>query len=756
MKLSQSISILLLLLSFSFSTLFAQDHDHDDHDKLHPKIGLALSGGGAKGLAHIGVLKVLEEAGIRPDYVTGTSIGSIMGGLYAIGYSVEEMEKMSKELDWNYYFNDELKRTDLPIEERAHADRYQVKLGIENNKVQLPKGFIQGQKIGLLLSYLTFPAHGVKSFDDFPIPFRCIATDLETGEKVILKDGSLAKAMRASMSLPSIFEPMELNGRVLIDGGVVQNLPVEEAFEMGADIVIAVDITSPLYERDGLKSLIQVMAQTSSYKLAEGVAKQKKLADIVIDPAIEGFGTLDFSEVDSLIFLGELAAYEQIEDILKLTHVEHDHIHKHREKKVGFPRVCRVCRVEMSGAKGKRRNTIANVMQMRAVKEYSIEVIESRIKQLFGGQFFKDAYYELTPGADGYELNIDADIKSGEYLQLSMNYDSDTKAAILLNATFRNRGLNGSKFGLDLKLSENPMLAAHYQVYTTSQPNFGVRLSGMLNHYPFYLYNENSEIDKISGMTHYNTRLNLFTSFNNRSLVSIGYGLERYAKRDEYFNPKTEDLGLSQSLLYLQYTFDTFDRQRFPTSGAYLNMESKFSFLRNTDFPVEVEETGITNMNKYIRLEASKIFQANNQFAVRLFADAGIMDFENNAAPDNFLNLFYLGRSLPDVKSHVEFVGLDYMELPATGYWLAGVKFRTTVVNNIYASILLNYAQYRTRIYKTIDDTQVNVMPKSKGSQYGVGLELGFVSPIGPGRMSVEYNIKESNMNYALHLGYLF
>ena len=181
----------LFLLLLGSTSLFAQQEQ--------PKIGLALSGGGAKGIAHIGVLRVLEDAGIRPDYITGTSIGSVMGGLYAIGYSVEEMERLAIELDWNYYFNDELKRTDLPIEERYHSDRYQLRLGLENGSIQLPKGFIQGQKIGLLLSKLTFPAHGIHDFDQFKIPFRCVATDAETGDPVVLKSGPLAKAMRASM-----------------------------------------------------------------------------------------------------------------------------------------------------------------------------------------------------------------------------------------------------------------------------------------------------------------------------------------------------------------------------------------------------------------------------------------------------------------------------------------------------------------------------------------------------------------------------
>ena len=754
----------LFFLSFLFQTLFLigqtdpqPNPGSDKHtDEHHPKIGLALSGGGAKGIAHIGVLKVLEEAGIRPDYVTGTSIGSIMGGLYSIGYSVEELEAMAKDIDWNYYFNDELKRTDLPIEERHYSERYQVKFGIENNKIQFPKGFIQGQKIGLLLSYLTLPAHGITDFDKFPIPFRCIATDAETGEKVIIKDGSLAKAMRASMSLPSVFEPMEIDGKILLDGGVVQNLPVQEAFDMGAEIVIAVDITSPLYKRSELKSLIQVLEQTSSYKLAESVALQRELADVVITPDILGFGTLDFKEVDSLLYLGEIAAKTQLPKILELVHVDHEPNHEVKVQSFSFPDSCKVCVIKMKGVDAKRRNTIANVMQMRIVKEYSIKGIEQRIKQLFGGQFFRDAYYELTPGAKGYELMIDADVKSGEYLQVSMNYDSDLKAAILLNGTFRNRGLNGSKLGIDIKLSENPMMMANYQVYTTSQPNFGIRINGILNHFPFYLYNDVGELDDISSMYHYQGTLNLFTSFKNSSMFSTGVTLERFAKRDDIFDKRTEDLGLNQAFFGIRYVFDTYDRELFPKEGSYLEIDSRLPLFSNIRFPEELSISKLSNFTTFSRLKYSKILKVNEKFSIRGNIDGGYIEFESDSEPNNFLSMFYLGRDLPEEFSHVEFVGLDYMEIPVSEYWMAGVKFRAEFIDNIFTSVLFNYGQYRARNYNIVNDNLVETIPTQIENIYGAGLEFGFVTPIGPGRLGTEYNLKEKNLNFVMHLGYRF
>lgn len=734
----------ILFLLFLSTSLVAQQE--------RPKIGLALSGGGAKGIAHIGVLRVLEDAGIRPDYITGTSIGSVMGGLYAIGYSVEEMEEIAIELDWNYYFNDELKRTDLPIEERYNSDRYQLKLGLEDGSIQLPKGFIQGQKIGLLLSKLTFPAHGIHDFDQFKIPFRCVATDAETGDAIVLKSGSLAKAMRASMSLPSIFEPMELDGKLLIDGGVVRNLPVIEAIDMGADIVIAVDITSPLYKKEGLVSLVQVLEQTSSYKLSESVALQKQLADIVISPNITGIGTLDFDKGDTLLQLGRAAALQQLPEILQ--RINHKDSITHEQANV--PEVCKVCNVQLRGIEGRQQNAIANRLRMRATKDYELNEIEDRIKQLFGSQFFRDAYYELTETEEGYELQIDAAEKSGEYVQLSANYDSDLKAALLLNATFRNRGLSGSKGSVDFRFSENPMLLMNYQAYTATQPNFGVHLKGKLNHYPLDFYDEKGEVEELTKMFHYDLSLELFSSFGNSSLLSYGLSLERFAQRNSFLNSDTEVIGTSQFNAYLGYLWDTYDRQQYPREGIYFSLLGRQSLGATNNYSFAVEENSLSTFRRSAQFQFSKIFPIGDRLAVQWYNGAGIVEYREKDLPNHFLNLFYLGRSIPEETSHIEFYGLDYMELPVSSYWLTGLRGRAEVFDNVYGSLLVNYGQYKAEAYQRIIDEEAEFIPTTTGDILGLGIEVGFVSPLGPGRFSTEYNLTEGRVNFALHLGYFF
>ncbi len=218
-----------------------------------PKLGLALSGGGAKGLAHIGVLEVLEQNGIYADMISGTSMGSVVGGLYSIGYSPEQLVDVALSVDWSDYFNDAYPRAYQPIEERGRAARYQLSFNIQKGKLTLPQGLLQGRKIQALLASLTAPVHDIDKFDKFPKPFAAVATNIETGEAYVFHTGDLRRAIRASMAIPSVFSPVEVDGNLLVDGLVVRNLPVSDAFDLGADVVVGVDVGSPLAKKDELE-----------------------------------------------------------------------------------------------------------------------------------------------------------------------------------------------------------------------------------------------------------------------------------------------------------------------------------------------------------------------------------------------------------------------------------------------------------------------------------------------------------------------
>lgn len=303
-----------------------------------PKVGLVLSGGGAKGFAHIGTLKLIDSLRIPVDYIAGTSMGGIIGGLYAIGYSGIELEKLAERSDWQEIFADEPARPDLPFLQKEQSGRYQLEFGLQFVKPVPPSGLIFGQKVSLLLANLTFPYERVADFDHLPIPFRCVAVDLISGREVVLRKGSLSRALRATMSIPTVFSPVEWGDSLLVDGGLTNNLPVDVVKKMGADVVIAVDVQSPLLPRDKLKSALTVLEQTLTLVGTDRWRENLKLADLVISPPIGAYTSADFenSKISRILAIGDQAARENRTMVQKLQEqhglqqVSHDSLSKRK------------------------------------------------------------------------------------------------------------------------------------------------------------------------------------------------------------------------------------------------------------------------------------------------------------------------------------------------------------------------------------------------------------------------------------------
>ncbi len=283
-----------------------------------------MSGGGARGAAHIGVLKVLEENRIPVDVIAGTSMGAVVGGLYASGLSAGDIERVMTSVDWQDAFRDRPARTDLNFRRKLEDQNFLVKfpLGLKGRKFRLPRGLVQGQKLTQILRGLTLPVAQIQHFDDLAIPFRAVATDLVTGDRVILDHGDLATAMRASLSAPGVFSPVESEGRMLVDGGLSSNLPIDVAREMGVDVLIVVDCGFPLLERGKLVSVATVSNQMLAILIRHNTAEQRKTLhanDVVIDPALGDFSSLDFTEHDKAMRLGEEAARGQLQRLAALS-----------------------------------------------------------------------------------------------------------------------------------------------------------------------------------------------------------------------------------------------------------------------------------------------------------------------------------------------------------------------------------------------------------------------------------------------------
>ncbi len=410
-----------------------------------PKIGLVLGGGGAKGAAHIGVLKVLEEQKIPVDYIAGTSMGAIVGALYASGLSAGELEKVITSIDWKDVFSGEPDRRD--IDYRRKREDYQIlsglSLGVKDGRVVMPRGLVKDQKVNVLFEMLMLHTSDIDDFDRLPIPYRAVAADLETGEMVVLRGGRLADAARASMSVPGLFPPVELNGRLLVDGGIVRNVPVDIVREMGADIVICVDVGKPLPARKDLGSSISVMNQMIGIMMQKNVREQIETLgpnDIYINPALGKLDSADFDKSAEISALGEKAAREKIGSLKRYSVSDDEYASftaRHHRDTVREVKIASV-KIEMEGETKISPAVVASRLSLKPGDTVDVDKLKEEAGIVYGSGDFERVDMNMKKGQDGYELVVKAKEKSWgpNYLRLGVALDSDFEGGSDYNILF--------------------------------------------------------------------------------------------------------------------------------------------------------------------------------------------------------------------------------------------------------------------------------------------------------------------------------
>lgn len=447
MNLSKQTLLLLALVTMLASLADAQ------------KVGLALSGGAARGLAHIGVLEVLEEAGVRVDVVAGTSMGGVVGGLYAIGYTPAQLDSIVTSANWSRLLTDPVDRRDLPVDRKFTEDHYLLTLPIARGSIKLPQSVVPGQRISQLLTRLTWSAHGVHDFRRLSLPFTAVATNLETGKAKVLDRGFLPDALRASMALPSVFSPVEIDDSVLIDGGVIRNLPAQDARALGADVLICSDVTDPLEPRDSLRSLADVLLQSISFRIWDSQASQRAQCDVLIVPEVRGFSSAAFTHGRELIARGAAAAraaLPRIDSVLgRLTRARQP-VARPALVEPESVLVTRV-RFDTTLAASVTPEFLGRVLGVRDQSWVTPYELDHRIDRLYATGLFESVHYRLEPVAGGAreqcELTVVVRERSGGRFGLGLRYDSRYKASLLLSGAFGVPGF-GSNAQVDARLGQ--------------------------------------------------------------------------------------------------------------------------------------------------------------------------------------------------------------------------------------------------------------------------------------------------------------
>jgi len=573
---------------------FAQETTED-----RPKVGVVLSGGAAKGFAHIGALKVLEEAGIPVDYIAGTSMGAIVGGLYAIGYETHVIDSLVKEQDWRYLLSDEIHRENLPASLKENKNMevyilslpYELKIKEKKGKVRLPPGIISGQNLYSLFSNLTIGYQDTIDFNHLPIPFACVAADSRSGKEVVLREGILPEAMRASMAIPGIFSPVEKDSMLLIDGGIINNYPVDIVREMGADIVIGVLIPRDYKSIEKNRgTVIEVIEQLGSF-----IGKEKRDmniadTDILITPDVHPYKVMDFeaSAIDSIIQRGEQAAQKKWEELIALkktlgiTEGITDSVDT--RKKIENPYILmdsleiRSIRFEglerVEEADMKKRVNLKN----NKITRKDLEISTSRI---FASGWFTKVFYRLD-GESPFDLICTVEEKNFSTLDLGIRFDSNDMTAILVRTPIRTGSSLNSHLDATMRFSRNPYLIMDYSIQNGIFYKSGISGKSSRNEVDINKRGETRyELDFLRNSIH----LNFSEFYLHNMKLHVGAEIDNfYFMTRSRSNPEVQNFDLTKkNNVYVNYffngTYDNLDKRNFPTSGQYFS----FRYALHTD-----------------------------------------------------------------------------------------------------------------------------------------------------------------------------
>lgn len=609
-------SLFFLLCCISCS-LTAQSDDF--------KIGLVLSGGGARGYAHIGALQVMEEAGIRVDYIGGTSMGSIVGGLYAAGYPADSLEKMLRVTPIEAILGDDIGRGNQRIYDKLYNEHYIIGLSLKNFSPQLPTGLSNGQRVRDLFSHWTAGVHGIKDFSKLPIPFLCVGTDIVSGEAILLESGNLADAMRASAALPGALTPYRIGENTMTDGGVSNNYPAEEVKSKGMDYVIGVTVEQDPYSAEEVNSLDKLLLQIAFFQATRRNVDQYATTDIDIDPDLTGYSQLSFDAIDSLVEAGRVAARAQLPLLRELAAKQKARGIAPREITT-VPEYLNATVVEISGNDELSRRQILGFFDRKLPGKISwVDFREYMVDLLATGRYRNVTYdWEPITGTEDevrLSLRFDRSPDFGQQLRLGLHYDQIYRANILVGLTMNDLLFDNSLTTVDLIGGTRFRYRFDYRLNRSNGTALGFRSNLNYTDVEFQLEEDivipneltleslQFRFSDLSGELYWDIRQ------TTNSFTGIAAGVKYYETDSEQLASVAPSSGftLADDLFFVPkvyFLYDKLDDNNFPLRGFSLHAEARAinnlstvedglgGWFYNADF----EFLGILPVNKTLSL----------------------------------------------------------------------------------------------------------------------------------------------------------
>lgn len=706
----------LFLAFFTLMNLYSQEQE-----KKKPKIGLVLSGGGAKGFAHIGVLKVLEQAGVKIDFIGGTSMGAVVGGLYASGYKAAQIDSIFKATDFDALLSDYIPRSSKNFYEKRNDEMYSITLPFNKGKIGIPTSLSKGMYNYNLLNKLTYNVRHIRDFNELLIPFLCIATNIETGEEVLLNKGYLAQAMLASGAFPTLFSPVEIDGKLLVDGGVTNNYPIEEIKKLGADIIIGVDVQDDLKDRKSLKEATRILVQITNLQMIEKMKQKVSLTDIYIKPDISNFGVISFDEGQEIIKKGEEAAFAQYETIKKIGD----------STRINFKNTFRVKadtlkiqNIIINPLPKYTRSYVVGKLRMKQNSKITYNDIKIGMDNLASTQNFSAINYQIEKNNDKDNLIVNlTETSTKTFLKFALHYDDLYKTGALINATQKNSIFRNDITSLDLIIGDNLRYNLDYYIDNGFYWSFGFKSK-------FNRFTRNVETDFNDGqlLNQLGIRsLNIdYSEFTNQAYLQtifiqkflLGAGLEY-----KHLNIKSETVSIASSNFeksdyasvfgYLKY--DALDNKFFPKKGMYFFGDVQ-SYLYSSNYTKQFKEFSVV--------------KGEVGFAQTLFKKATIkmqseMGFALGKESVHFFDFILGGYGFAPINNFKPFYGYDFLSLSADSYIKSNITLDYEIFKKNHINFSANYANIKDNLFDSTDWI-------SRINYSGYALGYGIESILGP------------------------
>lgn len=759
------------VLRIAFALVFtwcAHAQAQTSEDLKDKKIGLVLSGGGAKGLAHVGVLKVIEEAGVKIDYIGGTSMGAIVGALYASGYTANQLDSIFRATDFTTLIQDNSPRSAKSFYEKEDSERYAITLPFDGFKVSVPPAYSGGQNIYNELVRILYHVRDVKDFSKLPIPFVCMATNIETGKEVVLDSGYLPEAIMASGTLPSLFAPAIIDGKVLIDGGVVNNYPIEKVRAMGADFIIGVDVQHGLSDRESLLSATEILLQINNYQTAANMIEKSASTDIYIKPDIENYSVINFNKIDKIMKTGELAAIEKFNQLQQLSSPKKAPRPYVKPYKLGDS--ITVNRLIISGDNNHTRGYVKGKLRFALGVPITFKRLQQGISNLSATGNFGSNRYKLVSNDKGGDLILRLnESPNTAFFRVGAHYDDLYKSAAILNFTKKNLLFRDDRASIDFILGDNVRYNFEYYIDKGSYWSFGVnsRFNDFEQDINFSVIADNFEVPTSLNVNSINLDITDFTNqFYLQTLVREEFAFTIGAEH-KFLKYSTTTLGaipeandalnpliivpirdakgrtyFERSNFYSAFAslkLDTYDDKYFPTSGLFFDGDFHY-YLFSSDFNGNFKDFSIS------KARMGGAFSILDNLSLNLETEGGFKLGTSSVTSFDFV-LGGFGTNL--INNFVPFYGYDFLSLPGNSYVKAYGRLDYEFAPKHHFLGAANFANVADDIFRT---GEWFTAPNFSG--YGLG--YGWESFFGPVQVIYSWSPEVDSSNVFFSIGYWF